>query len=97
MEGVDNPDVDDLRDIALGADARFELADEGGVAGIPALVAEATVLAAEGLFVDARDPQRLARTTTLTAIPYYAWANRGPSPMAIWLNREPERGGTAAG
>lgn len=25
----------------------------------------------------------------LVAIPYYAWAHRGPSPMAVWLAREP--------
>lgn len=24
-----------------------------------------------------------------TAIPYYAWANRGPGPMRVWLRREP--------
>lgn len=25
---------------------------------------------------------------SLTAIPYFAWANRGPGPMAVWLPRE---------
>ena len=23
--------------------------------------------------------------TTITAVPYYLWANRGPNPMAVWL------------
>lgn len=27
----------------------------------------------------------------LTAIPYYAWANRGMGEMAVWLAREPEQ------
>ncbi|MBA3275826.1 MAG: hypothetical protein H0T72_08530, partial [Chloroflexia bacterium] len=26
-------------------------------------------------------------SVTLTAIPYYAWANRGAGPMAVWLRR----------
>lgn len=28
--------------------------------------------------------------TVLTAIPYYSWANRGKSEMAVWLARTPE-------
>jgi len=31
-------------------------------------------------------PGRLAR---LTAIPYFAWANRGPGPMRMWIPAEP--------
>jgi DUF1680 family protein len=27
----------------------------------------------------------------LTAIPYYAWANRGPAPMEVWIAREESR------
>jgi hypothetical protein len=27
---------------------------------------------------------------TFTAIPYYAWANRGPGEMAVWLQRSPQ-------
>ena len=26
-------------------------------------------------------------SVTLTAIPYYAWANRGSGPMTVWLRR----------
>ena len=25
--------------------------------------------------------------TTLTAVPYYAWANRGPGKMRVWIPR----------
>ena len=28
---------------------------------------------------------REARKQPFTAIPYYAWANRGPGEMAVWL------------
>jgi DUF1680 family protein len=24
----------------------------------------------------------------VTAVPYYAWANRGPSRMAVWMQRD---------
>jgi DUF1680 family protein len=27
---------------------------------------------------------------TLTAIPYFTWAHRGPGPMIVWMAREPE-------
>jgi hypothetical protein len=32
------------------------------------------------------------RTITLTAVPYYAWANRERGWMAVWLNEEPAPG-----
>jgi len=31
------------------------------------------------------------RGTTLTAIPYYTWANRGPTPMRVWIPQSPSR------
>ena len=30
-------------------------------------------------------PAALARPVEFTAIPYYAWANRAPSEMTVWL------------
>ena len=27
------------------------------------------------------------RPVRITAIPYYAWANRDPGPMTVWMNR----------
>lgn len=30
-----------------------------------------------------------SKSVTLTAIPYYAWNNRGLAPMAVWLSRAP--------
>ncbi|WP_343674859.1 beta-L-arabinofuranosidase domain-containing protein [Chitinophaga sp.] len=32
--------------------------------------------------------QLITSTQTVTAIPYYAWANRGPSEMAVWIPYE---------
>lgn len=34
--------------------------------------------------------QVLIENKTLTAIPYYSWANRGSGEMAVWLPRTPE-------
>ena len=28
----------------------------------------------------------------LTAIPFYAWANRGPTPMTVWIDWAAEEG-----
>lgn len=32
----------------------------------------------------------IVEQVAFTAIPYYAWANRGPGEMAVWLNRAPK-------
>jgi DUF1680 family protein len=44
---------------------------------------------------DAENPDgekqiRVAEEVLFTAIPYYAWAHRGPGEMAVWLPRTPE-------
>ncbi len=31
------------------------------------------------------DPPRTLAHAALTAIPYFAWANRAPGPMQVWL------------
>ena len=33
-------------------------------------------------------PESSAGSTTLTAVPYYAWGNRGEGPMRVWLRAE---------
>jgi len=33
--------------------------------------------------------QRKVKATLLTFIPYYAWANRGPGAMRVWIPRSP--------
>jgi DUF1680 family protein len=37
----------------------------------------------------ARQEHVALRDTTLTAIPYYAWANRGPARMTVWMRTRP--------
>jgi hypothetical protein len=53
----------------------------------PDLLEGVTTLQVHGATRVTRDAAGKAASTpaTLTAIPYFAWANRGPSPMQVWL------------
>jgi hypothetical protein len=94
LEGVDHPGVD-LRDVALPAGARLDARRESGLLGgvvvvrgdavetppaawDPQLYAAAETLPAAGA------PER--RPVPLVAVPYYAWANRAPGQMQVWLH-----------
>jgi DUF1680 family protein len=93
VEGVDNPGLDP-RDILLPADVEFATpfrADLlGGVVVLrgPAKVGPPDEGWADRLYRTARPhmgkPQGRA-AVEVTAIPYYAWANREPGPMQVWL------------
>jgi hypothetical protein len=56
----------------------------------PAFLNGVTVLQAELPVVDVSSDGRSVSTTkrTVTAIPYYSWANRGRSEMLIWFTRQ---------
>ncbi len=69
-----------LRDgAALTAEKRPDLL--GGVVAIKG-VAEALV---------EKEGRVASESKTMTLIPYYAWANRGATEMAVWLARDPSR------
>ena len=89
MESPDNPnvpmrDVEILLDEPLRADAKSKLL--GGIVAI-----EATGLYPEpgqdrgALYRDLGSVKLEMEEPHLTAIPYYAWANRGPSQMVVWI------------
>jgi DUF1680 family protein len=42
-------------------------------------------------FTDGGDAVSTDKDVAFTAIPYYAWAHRGPGQMIVWLAREPEQ------
>jgi DUF1680 family protein len=88
-EGVDHPGVDP-RDLRLPADpAAFTLRDGVLPNGIPALQATATALAPDSgpLYRDlGASAAPVAAPSPLTAIPYFAWANRDPGGMQVWLH-----------
>lgn len=47
-------------------------------------------VAATGLYYPATEDAKIEQTTTtLKLIPYYAWANRAPSPMQVWIPYSP--------
>lgn len=92
LEGIDHPGVD-LRDLVLPADAPLDavLAPEL-LGGVTALHGEVEVVppddAWRGRLYRTWSPpgQTDARySVPLRAIPYYAWANRDPGQMLVWL------------
>ncbi|NUU05233.1 beta-L-arabinofuranosidase domain-containing protein [Leifsonia sp. C5G2] len=92
VEQADNGDVD-LGDIRVAAVP--ELADGEGPELVPGLVAVsvgAGVVTAPQAGAFAYRPadgvRRTETPTTLTAIPYFAWANRGGNAMRVWLPTE---------
>jgi DUF1680 family protein len=96
VEGVDHPGLDvwDLElpaGAALEPEARPDLLD-----GVVVLRGEAVVARAgawDGRLYEpaARRPEPERRPAGVLAVPYYAWANREPGPMQVWLR---EAGGS---
>jgi DUF1680 family protein len=74
LEAADNPKVD-VHGVTLARDHELEAGHHNQLLG------GVTVLQGRGL----NDQGRPVR---LTAIPYYAWANREKGPMTVWI-KEP--------
>ncbi|WP_116133949.1 glycoside hydrolase family 127 protein [Tropicimonas sp. IMCC34043] len=85
LEGVDNGS--DLNSVVLGDDVTLEAAEEDILGGIVRLTARAQreVWPGNALYRTA-PPSREA--TVLSAVPYYAWDNRAPGEMLVWVRRE---------
>ena len=92
LEGVDNDGVDVL-DVAIGHDAGLRPEPRpdllGGVTVLEGLGVVPARPWADGLYrpLDSGGGASPVEwhEIPITAIPYYAWANRGLSPMAVWL------------
>jgi DUF1680 family protein len=92
VESADNPGFD-LRDVALPLRARLwpeERPDLLG--GITVLTTQAEVTPLSSAYDDAlyftaqnRPKRQPAQPVEITAIPYYAWANREAGRMQVWL------------
>ena len=105
FEGVDLPGTDRLRGAAVRPGAKPSELPGTDVAGhrVTGLSVPGQIVAAEPAgwpYLD-HPPggdngtgDRQARYTELRAIPYYAWANRGPSDMRVWI---PEHAGAGEG
>ncbi|MBD0354094.1 MAG: glycoside hydrolase family 127 protein, partial [Rubrobacteraceae bacterium] len=87
-----NPGID-LRDIVLPAEASFSVRSRPDLlGGVTVLEAFAEIVPlhedwAEHLYRKARPRAGELQSTAaeITAVPYYAWANRDPGPMRVWL------------
>jgi uncharacterized protein len=87
LEETDNGPA--LHDLALAREAGLEpVTSPAGLEGV-------TALSASGRRHLAQDGDDLYRTTPwprtdagLVAVPYYAWANRGPGEMRVWVREE---------
>lgn len=93
MEGPDQascePKVslaDYMADLETPTASRFDTDLLEGVMVLDHAGAIVRCTADRGLYFPATDSERLQKTrTTLKLIPYYAWANRTPSIMQVWI------------
>jgi DUF1680 family protein len=89
LEQVDQPDLD-LLDVRVGADAPMQSCwHEDLLGGVVTVEAEGQVVQPgeweDHLYLPVADRELAVRTATLIAVPYYAWANRGPGAMRVWI------------
>ncbi len=94
LESVDNPDVP-IRDVELDISAGFtEEFNSDLLGGVAVIRGKGRFGAPDedrgSLYRPLGSVKSAAKQTDLTAIPYYAWANRGPSHLAVWI---PKAGG----
>jgi len=87
LEGADNPEAHVFQ-VAIDPDEPIVVDDQpdllGGVAALTASGCKAKE--SSSLYRTASDaPYSFESKVKLTAIPYYAWANRDPSPMLVWI------------
>ncbi len=96
VEGVDHPGLD-LRDLLLPSEAKLSAAHRPDLlGGVVALQGQALAVPPgpgwEGHLYRTAHPRAASpqgQAVPLTAIPYYAWANRAPGPMQVWLRSGP--------
>ncbi len=93
-EQIDNPGVD-LRDLVLNGEEPTVRLEPDLLGGVIVLQAEARAATPEDGWegrlyrtVHTREEDAQTRASTITAVPYYAWANREPGTMRVWLGCE---------
>lgn len=91
VEATDNPGID-LRDLRLDPGGKVETSLASSLPGITALRGAAYVDAPDiGVLYRTHDEERSAaaaasaRPFEFTAVPYFAWANREPGRMQVWI------------
>jgi len=92
LEQIDQEPNLNLLDVRIAPEAPLHATRRddllGGVVAIEAPGAVADIGAwQDELYRPALMEDLPQREVTLTAVPYYAWANRGPGPMRVWIPR----------
>jgi DUF1680 family protein len=97
LEAADNPGSD-LRDVVIPAKGEYKAEFRGDLlGGVVAVTGDAEVVApaddwAGRLYRAAKPARKKAGAkTSVTAIPYYAWANRDPGRMQVWTTARQAR------
>ena len=92
LEEVDQQPGLNLLDVRIAPDASLQAVwHEDLLGGVVVVEAQGAVVDAgawqDELYRPARTEDLPQREVVLTAVPYYAWANRGPGTMRVWIPR----------
>jgi len=92
LEGVDQEPGLDLLDVRIAPGASMKAVwREDLLGGVTVVEAQGSVVDMDpwqdGLYRPAPAEDLAQRAVRLTAVPYYAWANRGPNTMRVWIPR----------
>jgi hypothetical protein len=82
LEGADNEGG--VRNLCLPKEARLSASFQKDVLG------GVSVVSGEALAVSRRDEKLETKAVKFRAVPYFAWDNRKPGPMVVWLAETPE-------
>jgi uncharacterized protein len=90
-EQIDNPGVD-LRDLVLSGEEPTVRSEPDLLGGVVVLEAETRLAAQDNGWEDRlyrtvhpRQGESQTHATRIVAVPYYAWTNREPGAMRVWL------------
>jgi len=87
VEQADNPEFD-VWDLILSQDSSFNVMQRSNVLnGIYVIQCEGFTLEStpKSLYYRLEENTVRLKPVKFTAIPYYAWANREPGPMSVWI------------
>jgi DUF1680 family protein len=92
IEGIDNPGIDP-RDLVLPESSTLSCMYHNDLLGGVVVLRGAAYAVLPGshwhraLYRTVGAPAAMpeGKPTEVTAVPYYAWANRAPGPMQVWL------------
>ena len=92
LEEADLPEGVDMLDVRLPLGAPMQAAwRQDLLGGVMAIETEGQVAEMDAwgddLYRPASDDAPALKPATLTSVPYYAWANRGPGTMRVWVPR----------